>query len=337
MAALAAPAFAQSHPETRLQVIGNLAGVTQYTKFEEPFWTRRVTEASGGAVTAEIAPYDRSGIGARGALPLIRLGVATLATASLAGMSTEEPEVNASDLPGLSPDIAAYRAKLAAYRPRLKQLLAERHGVELLAIYVYPAQVIFCRRPFASLDDLKGRRIRTSSVSQSDLVQDLGGVPIVIEFKALVASMTAGSIDCAITGGVSGNLIGLQEVASHMSTLAITWGPSAFMANKAYWDGLPSEIRAFLVRELAGLEAAIWAEAERETLLGAACNSGRGACPNGRPGRMTIVDPTERDIARVSESLRNTVLPRWLRRCGAECEESWNETLATITGLRASP
>ena len=45
------------------------------------------------------------------------------------------------------PDIASLRASVAAFRPYLEQTLRKEQGVELLAVYVYPAQVLFCRTP----------------------------------------------------------------------------------------------------------------------------------------------------------------------------------------------
>ena len=59
-------------------------------------------------------------------------------------------------------DLASLRRNVDAYRPQLARLLRERHGVELLALYIYPAQVLFCRQPFRDLGDLSGRRVRTA-------------------------------------------------------------------------------------------------------------------------------------------------------------------------------
>ena len=52
---------------------------------------------------------------------------------------------------------------MAAFRPYLEKKLRTRHGVKVLAMYVYQAQVVFCKRALASLADLAGRRIRVSS------------------------------------------------------------------------------------------------------------------------------------------------------------------------------
>ena len=61
-----------------------------------------------------------------------------------------DPELVAADLAGQSPDVASLRRSVAAYRPHMEALLRERYGIELLAVYTYPAQVTFCNRPLAT-------------------------------------------------------------------------------------------------------------------------------------------------------------------------------------------
>ena len=64
-----------AEPVIQLKVVGGLAGVSQYKKFEEPFWTHEVTRLTGGRVQAEIHPFDRSGLPGQEMLQLMRLGV----------------------------------------------------------------------------------------------------------------------------------------------------------------------------------------------------------------------------------------------------------------------
>lgn len=334
LACLAGPAPA-ADPPIRVKVIGGLADVSQYVRFEEPFWKRRIQELTGGRVTAEIAPFDRSGIRGQEMLQLMRLGVVPFGTVILPIAATEEPEFNAVDLPALSPDIATLRRNVTAYRPHLEQLLRNRYGIELLGIYTYPAQVVFCARPFDGLNDLAGRRVRTSSVSQSELIEALGGTPVVTPFADIMAAFRAGTVECAITGTMSGHAIRLYEVTSHVHTMAISWGLSIFGANATAWSALPADIQAGIRSGVAELEAQIWEAADRETGEGLACNAGLPACPLPQRGAMTIVPVSAADAERRRQLLDQVVLPRWVGRCGPDCVEAWNTHLAPVVGLRA--
>jgi TRAP-type C4-dicarboxylate transport system substrate-binding protein len=339
LAFLAAGSVAQTTASEpiRIKIVGGLADVSQFVRYEEPFWRDHIREVSGGRIVAEIAPFDRSGIRAQEMLALMRLGVVPFGTALLAVVSNEEPEFNAVDLPVVNPDMAALRRTVALYRPHLEQLLAERYDVELLAVYTYPAQVIFCRDRFSGLSDLAGRRIRTSSVGQSDMFAALGATPVVIPFAETLAAVRSGVVECAVTGTLSANAIGLHEATTYMHSMAITWGLSMFGANRAAWAALPEWARTLIRRELAILERQIWDATEVETVDGFACNAGLPSCAGGRRGQATIVAGSTADQQRRLRLLTETILPGWVRRCGEPCVEAWNRYLAPALGVTARP
>lgn len=329
------PAAAQNPQPIEIKVVGGLASVSQYVRYEAPFWTERVPVLTKGRIRAEIAPFDRSGIRGQEMLQLMRLGVVPFGNILLAIAAADEPELNAIDLPILNPDLATLRQTEQLWRPRLEALLHERYGIRLLAVYTYPAQVLFCQQPFAGLTDLAGRRVRVSSVGQSELVEALGGSPVVIPFAEIVPAIRSGVVHCAITGTLSGNVIGLHEVTTHVSRAAISWGVSIFGANERAWAALPQEARHAIRDGLAGLQEEVWRAAEQETEDGLACNAGRPDCVTGRRGRMTIVEDRPQDQARRRQLLTDTVLPAWVQRCGPDCAETWNRIMGEATGIVA--
>lgn len=328
-------ALAQAPPAsvTHLRIVGGLGGVSQYTRHEEPFWTRDLTRLSGGRVTAEIVPFDRAGIRGQEMLRLVQLGAVPFGTSLLNLSAVLDAEIGAPDLAGLNPDVATLRRSIAAFRPHLEKVLRERYGSELLAVYAYPAQETFCAKPLAGLDDLKGRRIRISSATQADWVNAVGAIPVQTPFTEIVANVRSGNIDCAITGTMSGNAIGLPEVTTHLYTMPVNWGVAAFVANGSAWAALPRDIQDLLRRELPMLEQSIWAEAENETSNGIACNTGAAGCVGGRPGRMTLVRASAADEAKRREILAGSILPAYLKRCGPQCTPVWKQTVGSSSGV----
>ena len=323
-------------PATRLRIVGGLGSLNQYTRLEEPFWRVTLPALTAGNVQADIVPFDRAGIRGQDMLRLLQQGVVSFGTAPLNLAGTEDAVLAAVDLPGLNPDIAALRRNVAAFRPALAAHLRERHGLELLAVYTYPAQVVFCKQPFATLADLRGRRVRVAGTTLADVAESLGAVPVLLPLAETLPQMRAGTLDCAITGAMSGNTIGLHEVTGHLHSLALSWGLSLFAANGATWSALSPALRSLLKQRLPLLERDIWAAADRETSEGAACNTGAPACKTGRLGQMQRVSPNSADRTRLHELLGQTTLPRWLARCGAGCAEVWNNTLAGPAGVTAT-
>jgi TRAP-type C4-dicarboxylate transport system substrate-binding protein len=337
-----APALAQSGPAASpaptltLRVVGGLDGLHQYTRIEEPFWTRELRRLSGGRYAAEIVPFDRAGIRGPEFLPMVRLGTVPFGTLLVSTAAPKDAELTGLDLAGLNPDGEALRRTVQALRPRLKTLLKDRHNAELLAVYIYPAQVLFCATPLRSLEDLRGKRVRTSSVTQSDWVEALGGQAVSTRFAEIVENVKAGNMDCAITGTMSGNTIGLHEITTHLHPMPVNWGVSLFIAHAPSWQALPDDLRRLLQRELPRLEKQVWDEALQQTGDGVQCNTGQASCRGGRRGSMALVPATPQDERLRRQALEGTVLPRWLQRCGPECGTRWNELVGALPGAPAA-
>lgn len=335
----AAPAAPASAP-VALRIVGGLAGVNQFTRHEEPFWRNELPRLSGGRLRADIVAFDRAGIRGQDMLRLMQLGVVPFGTALLALSSTTEPLLNAPDLAGMNPDSASLRRNTAAYRPLLEKTLRDKYGIELLALYIYPAQMLFCKRPLAGLADLSGRRVRTASATQADWVEALGGKAVTMPFAELTQGLRSGGLDCALTGSMSGFTIGLHQLTNHIYTMPINWGLAMFGANAAAWAALPAEQRAMLKQELLRLEQAIWSESERETGEGVRCLTGTAEptdCGGAAQGQMTAITPQPPDEKRRREVLAGTVLPRWVQRCGSTCAAAWNQTIGPVGGIEARP
>lgn len=331
------PASSGAADPLNMVVIGGLAGVSQFAKLERPFWTDELPRLSHGRVRATVRAYDESGFRGQEMLQLMRLGVVPFGTALLAVAAGDEPELNAVDLPVMNPDMHALRASVGRFRERLRTILLERYRVELLGVYAYPAQVLFCTKAFASLSDMAGRRVRTSSVGQSELITALGGTPVVLPFAEMTRGVRDGLVDCAITGTLSGHETGLADVTTHVHALAINWGLSFFGANAAAWEAIPPDMREVIRAGVVGLERKVWDLAEADTALGLACDTGSPTCPAGSRKAMSLVSAGPDDEAHRRTLLATKVLPRWVERCGMDCVNSWNALLSDVVRVDARP
>jgi TRAP-type C4-dicarboxylate transport system substrate-binding protein len=321
-------------PPLHLHIVGGLGSLKVFTEHERPFWETELGRLSGGRYTAEIVPFDRAGIRAQEVLTLVQLGAVPFATVQVSG-GIKDPELSAPDLSGLNPDMAAMRRSVAAFRPHLEEVMRKRYRIEVLALYVYPAQVLFCKKPLSGLKDVAGLRVRTSGPAQADWIEALGGKAVTTGFNDIVPFLDRDEIDCAVTGTMSGNIIGLPDVTTYIHPMAISWGLSMFAANGAAWNALPADLRALLRRELPRVERDVWNESERDTADGIACNTGAPACKEGKPGAMVAVPASAADERLRRQIFAATVLPRWLQRCGPQCVGVWNRTLAASTGITA--
>ncbi len=326
---------AQETNPVDIKVIGGLGSLKLYNQHEKPFWQDTITKISQGRIKATIHPFDKSGLRGEDMLQLMRMGVVPFGTALLGLVVGDEPELSGVYLASLGTKNNSMRETVAKYRPRIANLLRDRYGLELLAIYAYPDQVPFCAKPFAGLEDLAGKRIRTSHVAQSDLMIALGATPVVLPFLETMRALKRGDVDCAITGTMGGNESELFRVTTHIGAMGLTPGLSIFAANLQAWDSLPEDVRTTIATSVKTLEQEIWEDSQKDTDNGIACNTGRSDCTNGKLGDMILVEEKASDRELMRHLLATRLLPQWIDRCGENCISTWNDLMAESTGLRA--
>ncbi|MBL6453705.1 TRAP transporter substrate-binding protein DctP [Belnapia sp. T6] len=332
--ALARPAAAEAPAPIEIRVISGFAAPRQFRTVEIPFWTRQVPELTDGRVSVALRSPGNLGLAADHMLTVMRNGVVLIGTLEVSALVLTEPELGIADLPLLSEDAVSQRRMVDLWQPRLAQMLQDRYGIELLAVFLRPPQVMACNRPFASLLDLAGRRIRIASVNQADLVIALGASPVVLGLDRVMEGFREGVLDCVVTGTPAASGIGLHRVVTHVSTVPLGWSMAFLTAHAAGWAALPGEVRGALQAGIRQHEAAIWRAAETQREEGEACLLGQPACP-GERGTLTLVVESAANRAAIRALFVSAVLPGWARRCGIACAEGWNAVAGPVLGVFA--
>ena len=78
----------------------------------------------------------------------------------------------------------------------------------------------------------------------------------------------------------------------------------------------------------------MWKGAENDDNVGLSCNTG-GPCAIGKAGKMKLVEPKAADFKVRERVLKDFVLKRWAKRCGAKCTTEWNNTIGKSIGVMA--
>lgn len=331
---LATPAMADELPKTELNVVGTWSNLNLYRQFEKPFWEERITEASNGAITATVQGFNEMGLRGPEIVRLMEQGVIDMGATILGYLAADDPRNEAIDLAGLSPDANTARRVSEAYKPTLAQMYNDEYDIKLLSIWPYSAQVLFCNRPLNSLADLRGAKVRTANRTLAEFMEAVGAEGVTMAFSEVVPAMQQGVMDCGITGAMSGYSAGWHEVATHLYTLPVGWSQVIVAVSNNKWNSLDPKVQELIIEELARLEDEVWRGAEEETMHGFACNTG-GECPFGEPASMTLVEVSFEDEIMLKEILRESVLPKWAARAGADAAAVWSEEVGYIVDLEA--
>jgi C4-dicarboxylate-binding protein DctP len=157
------------------------------------------------------------------------------------------PEFEAFDLPYLFPDLNAlhkvYYGPVGAMM--LKKL--EPKGIVGLAFWDNGFRVMSANRPIHTPADMKGLKMRiNSSKVNAAIMKSVGAIPQTIAFSEVYQGLQTGVID-----GTEGPLSNLYtqkqfEVQKQITLTYHTISNYVVIANKAFWDKLPAEIRTIL-------------------------------------------------------------------------------------------
>lgn len=309
----------------------------QYTRVDIPYLRERMQQRTGGRIEVTLSTHAERNLQGNEIVRLVRSGQAELGGGTLTTLSGDVPILDGIDLAGLGPDIATARRIADAMLPVANREL-ERFGTRIAFIYPFPGQVIFCRTPVSSLADLRGKRVRTFGASLTDLMQALGATPVSVAFPEVYSALERGVVDCAITASGSGSTARWWEVSTHVMNLPLSWALTGYIVNASWWNRLDPAVRGFLEGTFAEMNDRLWDLANEGTRDGLDCLIGRQeGCRlhllATRP--MVEIVPPDSDRERLRELLQSTVLPGFVRRCGARCGEVFNSVIAPIVGVRA--
>ena len=334
-AALSTAAAAQDLPKTQVKVIG-LNSPTPVSIYDEvPFWRKTIPEASKGAITADITPLDQMSIDDKTMLRLLKLGVMDFAGMDISKMAGDDPRFEACDLAGLTLDPDKARAACNAYRDVIDRQMQKNWNAKLLAFGGNTPQVFWCRDVIGGLDGFKGKKVRVFNNTMRDFLGGVGATAVSMAFAEVVPALSAGVVDCGVTGSLSGNTAGWNEVTKSIYPMSLGWSINVLAVNLETWKRLDPKVQAFMLEQVKAYEDKMWATIKTTTGEAENCNTGKQPCSMGKLAKSTIVAVKPEEAETHKKLVEGAVLAGWAKRCGAACAKEWNDTVGKVLGLQA--
>lgn len=332
---VAVPAFAADKKE--FTVVGSWGNLFAWKEFEKRFWTEDLPKASGGNLTANAKPYTELGLSGFEVVRQLKIGAYDVGHAVTGYASADAPEMEGIDLAGVFQDFDTYRKAIDAYRSVIENALASKYNAKLLYMYSFPSQQLWCNLKEGagtSLEDLKGKKIRTYSTTLGDFIEGLGANAVTIAFAEVVPALQKGVADCGITGTAPAYNAKWWQVANTNIRVRLGYSASFGAMNMKVWEGLSKESQDIITKAAAKLEDEMWDRTQKLDQIGMDCNAA-GPCTLGKPGGMKPVEQSDADKAKLKSIVKDFVLKRFAKRCGKECAEKWNATVGKIAGVEA--
>jgi TRAP-type C4-dicarboxylate transport system substrate-binding protein len=135
----------------------------------------------------------------------------------------------------------------AAARPFLERAY-KRRGCVLLSHYWFPAQVIWSSKPTASLDDVRGQKLRVTSPEQGEFIRRFGGTAVTIGGPEVPSALQSGAVEGVLTASVGGGRL-WKDLLKTSYRLPVNFFDSFFIANEDAFNALPRATQEILRRE----------------------------------------------------------------------------------------
>lgn len=332
MALCAAPAAADE-----IVVVGSWSSLPLHSTFEVEFWGTTLPEASGGALSSSITSFDQMGLQGSDVFRLLSDGVFDIGISVGDHTASDAPELEALDVPLIATTVEDARIMIDAGRDMAAAIMEQRFGAKLLAIAPYPPQMVFCRGMVASLDDLRGKKVRGSGRMTTQFLTALGAEGINVSFGEVPGALERGVVDCAVTGVGTGYSAGWYEMTDSLLMFPLGgWDPVITAVNMDSWNRLSPESQELIERMLREeFEPKVWEYAATSLETDIACLTG-GDCPHGPPANLTLVDASAEDIEVAFAALMEVVLPDWAARVGPEWAAQWDADIGSLFGVSIS-
>ena len=324
-----------------LLVIGTWNFLNHWKEREGPFWTDRVPEATGGALTANAKSITELGRTGFEVMRMLEKGAADVVFAVATYVSQDSPELEGADLPGLVTDLAQYREVIESYRSIMEREVNDKYNSKLMVIYAWPSQELWCNlgdkgKKEVMLSELEGKKIRVYSTPLGDFVEGIGGSSVTIPFGEVIPALQRGVADCGITGTLPAYNAKWWQVVTHNIQVRLGYAASFMAINNDTWNGLTPDAQALLLEETAKLEEEFWVATAAMEDVATRCNF-EGPCEIGETGNMVPVVPSGEDQARVRQIFNDVVGARWAKRCGTQkCVDEWNDSIGKVVGVELS-
>jgi TRAP-type transport system periplasmic protein len=128
----------------------------------------------------------------------------------------------------------------AVLKPYIEKAFAQK-GSTALASYTYPMQFVWGRKKLASLDDIKGMKLRVAQPEQGELVRRFGGVSITMSAPEVPSALDRGVVDGIFTAGVGAVL--WKDLLKFGYVLIVNLNNSYFIANTDAYRKLSPQLQ----------------------------------------------------------------------------------------------
>ena len=120
---------------------------------------------------------------------------------------------------------------------------SEFNNVKLIAIWTFPNAAIHSKIPIRNLEELKGKKLSTSTKTLANIISSLGATPISLRPTEVYQAINRGVIVGSLQPFTAVKPFKLQEVTKYHLDVALGSSPAILFMNKQSYEKLPPKAK----------------------------------------------------------------------------------------------
>lgn len=153
----------------------------------------------------------------------------------------------------------------AYYDTVMKYSLNELKEVKVLAAVTISGAHYVGNKPFKTLDDFKGQRMRTGAANETDIIKQLGATPVEIATSDLTTAFERKMVDSAFLSASAILSFGVKDVTTYRTRVGVFTRSWLLCMNKKVWESLPPDLQKAFT-DNSGAEKSKFYSAENDKL-----------------------------------------------------------------------
>ena len=208
-------------------------------------WINKLEKLSGGDLSIDFFPGGTLGRHGNYQLKLLRDGVQDISLIVPGYTPGRFPDNDLFELPMLMDN--TLEASLTYHRMITGGHLRGYDDTKLISVFMSQPYFLHLSNVYATIDDLRGKKIRVAGYLQAEIARRLGATPIGgIPVTQIRESISRGLIDGTILGWDSMHIFGIKYVTSYHIEVPVTYAPILILMNLESYDALPASQKALI-------------------------------------------------------------------------------------------
>jgi TRAP-type C4-dicarboxylate transport system substrate-binding protein len=233
-------------------------------------WGEELAKESNGRLKLDIYPAGQLGGGPNRQFDAARNGSVDIAISLHGATPGRYSLTELASLPFASPGAGMTSAiaskRLSELAPTY--LTKEHEGLKVLWMAITPPLMFHSKSPIHTVEDFKGKRIRYAGIQFKNIIDSLGGVPLLVPPQETQDALSKGIIDAATFPYEGASSFDIATVAKNTLEPGVSSATFAVVMNPAKYASLPDDLKALIDKTTgpaaAGKFGEMWDEAEKQ-------------------------------------------------------------------------